>query len=171
VFSGHGEVPVRVAAWLRLPSVRRRLLIAGVLGGCFGWAMVTVGLSFAMLERGGRQWWVIPLFGAFVLAVAVLAAYRVPALLPRADAAPAGPVVAREPAPVVVRREFAERLSPRELEVLHQLAAGHSNAEIAKALFVSSGTVKAHVNHIFRKLEAASRLQAVAHAREAGLLD
>jgi ATP/maltotriose-dependent transcriptional regulator MalT len=51
------------------------------------------------------------------------------------------------------------------------LATGRSNQEIAKALFVATGTVKAHLNHIFRKLDATSRLQAVAHAREAGLLD
>jgi DNA-binding CsgD family transcriptional regulator len=38
-------------------------------------------------------------------------------------------------------------------------------------LFVAPGTVEAHLNHIFRKLEAETRLQAVAHAREAGLLD
>jgi ATP/maltotriose-dependent transcriptional regulator MalT len=55
--------------------------------------------------------------------------------------------------------------------VLHQLAAGRSNAEIARALFVAPGTVKAHLNHIFGKLGATSRLQAVAHAREVGLLD
>jgi DNA-binding NarL/FixJ family response regulator len=71
----------------------------------------------------------------------------------------------------VARREPAELLSSRELEVLHHLAAGRTNAEIAKVLFVAPGTVKAHLNHIFRKLDAASRLQAVAHAREAGLLD
>jgi len=53
---------------------------------------------------------------------------------------------------------------------LHELAAGRSNQEIASALFVATGTVKAHLNHIFRKLDATSRLQAVAHAREAGLL-
>jgi DNA-binding CsgD family transcriptional regulator len=70
-----------------------------------------------------------------------------------------------------VRREPAEPLSSRELEVLRHLAAGRTNAEIAKVLFIAPGTVKAHLNHIFRKLEAASRLQAVAHARAAGLLE
>lgn len=145
---------------MSVTSLRRRLLVAAVLGGCFLWAMVFVGLSFAMVERGVPQWWVIPIFGAFVLAIAVLA-------VPRVTAAP----VRSQPAPPVGKRELAEPLSPREMEVLHQLAAGRSNAEIAKALFVAPGTVKAHLNHIFRKLDAASRLQAVTHAREAGLLD
>jgi DNA-binding CsgD family transcriptional regulator len=165
---------MRVTAWRRSPALRRRLLIAAVLVGCFVWAMVIVGLSFAMVERGSGQWWVIPLFGAFVLAIAVLAVRWIPAAPTGADAVPADlpvPVVAQGPAPVAVRRKPAEPLSSRELEVLHHLAAGCTNAEIAKVLFVAPGTVKAHLNHIFRKLEAASRLQAVAHAREAGLLD
>ncbi|WP_230859452.1 helix-turn-helix transcriptional regulator [Actinoplanes aureus] len=149
---------MRVVAWLLSPRFRRRLLIAAVLTGCFLWAMVIIGLSFGMVDHGGEQWWVIPLFGAFVLAVAVLAVRRIPA-------PPAGAL-----APAATRR-LADQLSARELEVLHHLAAGRSNAEIARALFVAPGTVKAHLNHIFRKLEAASRLQAVAHAREAGLLD
>ncbi|MBG0564370.1 response regulator transcription factor [Actinoplanes sp. NEAU-A11] len=151
-------VSMRVVAWLLSPRFRRRLLIAAVLTGCFLWAMVIIGLSFGMVDHGGEQWWVIPLFGAFVLAVAVLAVRRIPA-------PPAGAL-----APAATRR-LADQLSARELEVLHHLAAGRSNAEIARALFVAPGTVKAHLNHIFRKLEAASRLQAVAHAREAGLLD
>ena len=173
---------MRVAAWLRSGSVRRSLLIAAVLVGCFVWAMVVVGLSFAMAERGSRQWWVMPLFGAFMLAIAVFAVLRVPTLPAWAEVVPAGsaapvaaaeqaPAPAPERAPVAVSRKLAEPLSPREMEVLHQLAAGHSNAEIARALFVSPGTVKAHLNHIFGKLEAKSRLQAVAHAREVGLLD
>jgi DNA-binding CsgD family transcriptional regulator len=165
---------MRVTAWLRSPSIRGRLFIAAVLVGCFVWAMVIVGLSFAMVERGGRQWWVIPLFGAFVLAIAVLAVRWVSAVASRADAALAGlpvSVTGQSRSADVVRRKLAEPLSSRELEVLHELAAGRTNAEIAKVLFVAPGTVKAHLNHIFRKLEAASRLQAVAHAREAGLLD
>jgi DNA-binding CsgD family transcriptional regulator len=141
-----------------------------VLAGCFVWAMVVVGLSFAMVERGSGQWWVIPLFGAFVLAIAVVAVRGVPALPSRSDATPVE-VAAQVQGPVVVMRKLAEQLSPRELEVLHQLAAGRSNAEIARALYVAPGTVKAHLNHIFRKLEAGSRLQAVAHARQAGLLE
>ncbi|MEU7610605.1 response regulator transcription factor [Micromonospora sp. NPDC049204] len=165
---------MRVTTWLRSPSIRRRLFVAAVLVGCFVWAMVVVGLSFAMVERGSGQWWAIPLFGAFVLAVAVLAVRWVAAVPSGADLAPAGlavPVAAQGPSPVAVRRRLAEPLSSRELEVLRQLATGRTNAEIAKGLFVATGTVKAHLNHIFRKLDATSRLQAVAHAREAGLLE
>jgi DNA-binding CsgD family transcriptional regulator len=165
---------MRVIAWLRSPSIRGHLVVAAVLVGCFVWAMVVVGLSFAMVEHGNGQWWVIPLFGAFVLALAVLAVRWVPAATSRAGAAPASPpvpVATQGSPPVAVQRKPAEPLTSRELEVLRQLASGRTNAEIAKVLFVAPGTVKAHLNHVFRKLEAANRLQAVVHAREAGLLD
>ncbi len=161
-------------AWLRSRSSRRWLSIAAVLAGCFVWAMVVVGLSFAMVEHGARQWWVIPLFGACMPAVAVLAVRQIAPAAPGPGAAPAD---LREPAPgdappaLVAQRKPVEPLSARELEVLRELASGRTNAEIARTLFVAPGTVKAHLNHIFRKLEASSRLQAVAHAREAGLLD
>lgn len=161
-----------VATWLRSPSSRRPIAAAATLVGVFIWAMVVVGLSFAMVEKGSRQWWVIPLFGAFVLAMAVLAMRWLPAASARpAVPAATAPHAVEKAEPATVRRTPVEPLSARELEVLRHLAAGRSNAEIAKLLFIAPGTVKSHLNHIFQKLEAASRLQAVAHAREAGLLD
>lgn len=63
-----------------------------------------------------------------------------------------------------------EPLSEREIEVLELVAAGRSNAEIARELYLSVGTVKAHVHHIFGKLLVRSRSQAVARARELRLL-
>jgi LuxR family transcriptional regulator, maltose regulon positive regulatory protein len=61
-------------------------------------------------------------------------------------------------------------LSARELEVLGLLAAGKSNQMIAEELVVTLDTVKRHVTHILDKLGAANRTQAVARARELGLL-
>ncbi|HEU0213591.1 MAG TPA: LuxR C-terminal-related transcriptional regulator [Jiangellaceae bacterium] len=61
-------------------------------------------------------------------------------------------------------------LSAREHEVLHLLAAGKQNREIAEELYVTKDTVKKHVAHILDKLGAANRTQAVARARELGLL-
>ena len=63
-----------------------------------------------------------------------------------------------------------EPLSPRELEVLRLLAAGHDNAAIAERLIVAVSTVKSHVSHILGKLGARSRLEAVLAARRLGLL-
>lgn len=63
-----------------------------------------------------------------------------------------------------------EALSERELEVLHLIAEGASNREIAQQLFVSIGTVKKHLNNIFLKLDAHNRTQAIATARKENLL-
>lgn len=61
-------------------------------------------------------------------------------------------------------------LSPRELEVLRLLAAGHTNSEIAGQLFLSVRTVESHRAHIQQKTERGSRAELVAYAREHDLL-
>jgi DNA-binding NarL/FixJ family response regulator len=63
-----------------------------------------------------------------------------------------------------------ESLTERELEVLALIARGDSNQEIARRLVITMATVKTHVNHLFGKLEAESRVQLVARARSLGLL-
>jgi LuxR family transcriptional regulator, maltose regulon positive regulatory protein len=63
-----------------------------------------------------------------------------------------------------------EPLTERELEVLGLLAAGRPNREIAQELVVTLETVKKHASHIFDKLGAANRTEAVARARELRLL-
>jgi len=65
---------------------------------------------------------------------------------------------------------LVEPLSERELEVLRLIAAGKSNREIAAALVVTLNTVKKHSSHIYGKLGVNGRTQAVARARELGLL-
>jgi DNA-binding NarL/FixJ family response regulator len=68
-----------------------------------------------------------------------------------------------------MRRTKAE-LTARERDVLVQLATGAGNKQIAKSLFVSEATVKTHLVHIFDKLQARTRTDAINKAREAGLL-
>jgi LuxR family maltose regulon positive regulatory protein len=63
-----------------------------------------------------------------------------------------------------------EPLSPRELEVLHLIAAGRSAQEISERLFLALSTVKGHNRKIFGKLQVQRRTEAVARARELGLL-
>jgi LuxR family maltose regulon positive regulatory protein len=66
--------------------------------------------------------------------------------------------------------ELVEPLSSRELEVLHLMAQGRTNLEIARQLIVAPGTVKAHASNIYRKLDAANRTEAVARARQLAIL-
>jgi LuxR family transcriptional regulator, maltose regulon positive regulatory protein len=66
--------------------------------------------------------------------------------------------------------ELPEHLSERELEVLVLIAAGKSNPEIARELFIVLSTVKTHLQNIYRKLGARNRAQAVSRARELNLL-
>ena len=88
-------------------------------------------------------------------------------------------------APSVTRRlieEFAGRPEPtppqpgiggvteREREVLTLVGRGLSNAEIAAKLYISTATAKAHVAHLFAKLDARDRVQLVIVAYEAGLV-
>lgn len=81
--------------------------------------------------------------------------------------AAAGPVPEAPP----TRKEVGpETLSAREVEVLELVAQGCSNQAIAGRLVVSLATVKSHVNHIMRKLDAVNRTEAVARGRELGLI-
>jgi LuxR family maltose regulon positive regulatory protein len=74
------------------------------------------------------------------------------------------------PPSALVAQPLIEPLSERELEVLRLLAQGLSNQEITQRLFVALSTVKGHNLRIFAKLQAKSRSEAVARARELGLL-
>lgn len=61
-------------------------------------------------------------------------------------------------------------LSPREREVLALIALGYSNAEVGVILYVSGETIKSHVRHILRKLDATTRAEAVYRAIQLGWL-
>ena len=61
-------------------------------------------------------------------------------------------------------------LTPRELEVMRLICAGHSGPEIAEELVLAYNTVRKHISNIYGKLGVRSRTQAIARARELGLV-
>jgi DNA-binding CsgD family transcriptional regulator len=61
-------------------------------------------------------------------------------------------------------------LTGREREILDQVAAGHSNHDIAAKLFISEKTVRNHLTAIFDKIGVSSRSQAIVFARDRGIL-
>jgi DNA-binding NarL/FixJ family response regulator len=90
---------------------------------------------------------------------------------------PIGPEMARKLVNLVTQSPIVSpppavtsELSEREIEVLRLIADGLSNKEIAEKLFIAEGTAKNHVSNILSKLEARDRAQAVARAKELGLL-
>ena len=88
-----------------------------------------------------------------------------PALTARAEQ-----MLAAARAPAAAAPAAAEPMTPREREVLRLLAAGYSNREIARALFIAEGTVKNHVSNILTKMAVRDRTRAVLKAAERGLL-
>ena len=70
-----------------------------------------------------------------------------------------------------VNRTNPAGLTEREMEVLHALAEGLSNAQIAGRFFLSEKTVAHHVSAVLRKLQEPSRSRAVSAARQRGLID
>jgi LuxR family maltose regulon positive regulatory protein len=70
----------------------------------------------------------------------------------------------------ILQSNLVEPLSQRELEVLRLIAQGLSNREISERLFLALSSVKGHNQMIFSKLQVQSRTEAVARARELGLL-
>ncbi|RGE21034.1 response regulator transcription factor [Leucobacter sp. wl10] len=83
-----------------------------------------------------------------------------------------GRVYARPVSEQILRASAAEGpvLTAREVEVVRLVASGMTNRQIGAALYVGESTVKTHLQHIFRKLDAPDRAAAVSSAYELGLL-
>ena len=130
-------------------SEDERDLAAALRGGARGYLLKTVdsdGLTAALLRTAGGESVVSPeMTGKLVNAFQALGG----------DAAVPAPTVDVDP---------IHSLSPREREILSHIAKGASNKEIARALDIAETTVKIHVQHILRKLNLGSRVQAAVYA-------
>ena len=78
--------------------------------------------------------------------------------------------IPQEVATRLASRKMFEELTPREIEVLHQLATGRANKEIADVLKISEHTVKDHLKSILGKLHVADRTEAVTAALQRGII-
>ena len=132
-------------------------LAAALRGGASGYLLKTIE-GDALVAAIGRA-----MRGESVVAPEMtgklVAAYRGAA----GGAGAAAPAAAPEASPI-------DQLSPREQEILRGIARGASNKEIGRSLGIAETTVKIHVQHVLRKLDVASRVQAAVIASEHGLV-
>ena len=150
-----------------LPSVKRTVLIYGLLGGVLIALLKIVEYRFLVLEHS------LEIYGGLVaLIFAGLGIWLGLKLTREKIIVREVPVPVPAPATFVLNAQRQEQLgiTPRELEILTQIAAGLSNKEIAERLYVSENTVKTHTASVFEKLNARRRTQAVQLAKQAGLL-
>ena len=158
-----------------LPGVRGVDAIAGLREASQGSRvlMLTVsedGQDLAAALRNGAQGYLLKTIDGDLLAQAIRRAARgEPVVSPEMM----GKLVAAfqsqgapTPEPLPDEEEPASVLSPREEDVLREIARGLSNKEIARALDIAETTVKIHVQHILRKLGLSSRVQAAVYASD-----
>lgn len=120
--------------------------------------------------RAGAKGYLTKDAGAEEIRAAITAVARGEAALDPAVQAQVISAVTAPEAPAA-GAELPDGLTPREVEVLALIADGLANTEIAERLVVSPATVKSHVNHLFAKIGARDRAQAVRYAYERGLVD
>ena len=151
--------------------MKKTVLLYGILGGVLITVLKLVEYRFLVLEHS------LEIYGGIVALLFSVLGIWLGLKLTRTRET----VVVREvpvevpvraPEPFVADAERARQLgiTPRELEILREIAAGLSTREIAAKLFVSENTVKTHSSRLFQKLNASRRTQAVQFAKEAGLI-
>ena len=149
--------------------MKRTILVYGILGGVLIAVLKLVEYRFLVVEHS------LEIYGGIVALLFSAVGLWLGLKLTRTREK----IVVREvPVPVPVPGPFIRNttrlnelgITPRELEILELMAAGHSNREMAERLFVSENTVKTHAGRLFDKLSARRRTQAVQRAEEAGLI-
>jgi two-component system, NarL family, response regulator LiaR len=151
--------------------VKKTILVYGILGGVLIAGLKLIEYRYLIVEHsfeiyGGL---VALIFSVVGIWLGLKLTKHTETIVIREVHVPA-PVPAGEPFAVNTDRLAQLSITPRELEILEQIAAGLSNREIAERLFVSENTVKTHSSRVFEKLNAKRRTQAVQIAKEAGLI-
>lgn len=151
------------SAWRR----SRPILVFGLAGGLLAASLRFIEYRFLIVEHS------IAIYGGLVALVFAAIGIRLGLTLTRTREV----TIVKEvlvPAPTEFVRDEARvtalGITPRELEILDQIAQGKSTREIAETLFVSENTVKTHASRVYDKLGVSRRTQAVQEARRLGLL-
>lgn len=145
----------------------RPILLFGAAGGLLAASLRFIEYRFLIVEHS------VAIYGALVALMFAAVGIRLGLTLTKTREV----TVVKEvpvPAPAVFARNEAQvaalGITPRELEILDEIAAGKSTREIAGTLFVSENTVKTHASRLYDKLGVRRRTQAVQEARRLGLL-
>ena len=145
----------------------RDILLYGLCGGVLITILKVTKYRFLVVEHS------VEIYGGLVAALFSGLGIWLGLTLTRKKAQAPGPqptVQGTVPFTTDVQRMNELGITPRELEILQQIAAGLSNREIAERLFVSENTVKTHSSRLFDKLGARRRTQAVQLGKEARLI-
>jgi DNA-binding CsgD family transcriptional regulator len=163
VGASHCQPAAPPTSWL----VTKHILLYGLLGGLLIALLKMVEYRYLVVEHSGE------IYGGLIAAIFAATGIWLGLELSR----PKETVVVREVivrAPAAFDRDpralEAAGLSARELEILELMAAGLSNREISKRIFISENTVKTHSGRLFDKLGAKRRTQAVQIGRQSGLI-
>ncbi|SEB24137.1 response regulator [Variovorax sp. YR216] len=160
-----------------LPGVKGVDALAGLRQAAPGARILMLTVSedendLAAALRGGAQGYLLKTVDSDVMAGAIVRAMEGEStispemtgkLVTAFRSVQGSPPAAQKP-PAGAPADPIESLSPREQEILAHIARGASNKDIARALGIAETTVKIHVQHILRKLNLASRVQAAVYA-------
>jgi len=145
--------------------MKQEILLYGLCGGLLIAAMKVAEYRFLVVEHS------LEIYGGIVAETFAIVRIRLGQTMTRRDVVV---VTERVPADGPFARNEARvselGITPRELEILEQIASGKSTREIAQALFVSENTVKTHTSRLFDKLRVTRRTQAVQARRTQGLI-
>jgi NarL family two-component system response regulator LiaR len=146
--------------------VKRVILVYGICGGLLVAALQIVRYQFLIVEHSREIYGgvIAIVFAAVGIRLGLTLTRTKEVIVVREVAAPVEPFVANG----VKLAELG--ITPRELEILQQIATGKSTREIAQTLFVSENTVKTHASRLFDKLGVGRRTQAVHIGKRFGLI-